>query len=148
MKAYDLENRFYAKPVLEYLEGRSDYPRMTPEKNILHRQTAMLPASRPSLKNPAIQTIDELEDLGGIRLGYMDQAGVSTAVVSSGGLIEELGRGDAVRLARATNDAATEACRRHPGRIMGAITLPAPSWVRKACKQFVASHSKTQRFRR
>ena len=126
MKAYDLENHFYAKPVLEYLDGRSDYPLMTPEKNILYRQTAMLPSSRPSMNNPAIKTIDELEDLGDIRLGYMDQAGVGTAVVSSGGLIEELGREDAVRLARATNDAAAEACRRHPGRIMGAITLPAP----------------------
>lgn len=126
MKAYDLENHFYAKAVLEYLEGRSDYPCMTPEGNIRYRETAMLPASKPSLNDPAIKTIDELGDLGNIRLGYMDKAGVSTAIVSTGGLIEELDREDSVRLARASNDAAAEACKRHPGRIMGTFCLPAP----------------------
>lgn len=55
----------------------------------------------------------------------MDSGQVSTGIISSSPGIEDLPPEESVKCAKATNDAVAAACKRHPGRLMGSIALPA-----------------------
>jgi hypothetical protein len=68
---------------------------------------------------------NELADLGDTRLADMDQAGITTQVLSVAGPGADLVPGQSgIDLARAYNDALAEACDRHPTRYRGFAHLP------------------------
>src|SRR5829696_4662486 len=87
--------------------------------------------------------VEGLCDLGGGRVAAMDAAGVDVQVLSltSPG-VEQLDAGEAVALARETNDGLTEAVRRHPGRFAGFAALPtaAPEAVADELERAVRVH--------
>jgi predicted TIM-barrel fold metal-dependent hydrolase len=69
--------------------------------------------------------IDQLLDLGELRIGEMDAAGIDVQVISlnSPG-VEQLDPKPAQTLARQSNDVLGEAVRRHPDRFAGFAALP------------------------
>src|SRR5271157_5836051 len=73
----------------------------------------------------AIKLIEPLCDIGDKRLAAMDAAGIDFQMLSltSPGT-EQLDAGDAIALARDTNDAVAEAVKKHPKRFGGFAALP------------------------
>lgn len=68
-----------------------------------------------------------LFDLGDIRLGEMDEAGIDVQVLShSAPSTQRLDPESAVRLARGANDRLAETIKRHPTRYAGFAALPTP----------------------
>ncbi|HJJ48922.1 MAG TPA: amidohydrolase family protein [Methanocorpusculum sp.] len=125
-KIYDFEHHYIVPEFFDYLKDRTDYPLLTSD-GILYRENCLLTIFCPSIgKNSNASTYEELTDLGALRLSILDNAGISTAMVSSGQGIEELSKEDAVRLAQITNNRVAEAVKKYPGRFLGTITLPTP----------------------
>jgi predicted TIM-barrel fold metal-dependent hydrolase len=73
----------------------------------------------------AMKLIEPLCDIGDKRIGAMDAAGIDFQMLSltSPGT-EQLDAGDALALARDTNDAVAEAVKKHPKRFGGFAALP------------------------
>jgi uncharacterized protein len=73
----------------------------------------------------AVKLIEQLCDLGDKRLAAMDAAGIDMQVLSltSPGT-EQLDAGDAIALARETNDFLADAVKKHPARFAGFAALP------------------------
>ena len=131
MKAIDLEHHFFVKDYIDYVKARTDFPLYKEGEGIYYHGTAFIPIDvktdfclSDAAKN--LRLVDIVTDLDDVRIAELDDAGVSTAVLSSGGGIEDLPREEAVRMARATNDAVAAATKRHPGRLLGTICLPTP----------------------
>jgi predicted TIM-barrel fold metal-dependent hydrolase len=73
----------------------------------------------------AMKLLEPLCDIGDKRLAAMDAAGIDfqmLALTSPG--TEQLDAGDAIALARETNDAVAEAVKKHPKRFGGFAALP------------------------
>src|ERR1700722_4949164 len=69
----------------------------------------------------------KLDDLGGLRLREMDEAGIDLQVISENNpATQQLDPASAVTLARASNDALHDAVRANPTRFAGFATLPTP----------------------
>jgi uncharacterized protein len=87
--------------------------------------------------------VEGLCNLGEGRVAAMDAAGVDVQVLSltSPG-VEQLDAGEAVALARETNDGLAEAVRRHPGRFAGFAALPtaAPKAAADELERAVRGH--------
>lgn len=97
---------------------------MYKDKKLIYHKGAGLPLGMPEPRWGGISTLEELMNLDGMRIGNMDEAGVSTAVLSGGPLVETLPKAESVEFARKTNDAIADACRKYPGRFLGSICLP------------------------
>ena len=70
---------------------------------------------------------DRLDDVGELRIGEMDAAGIDLQVLSQGAPgVQRFDPETAVALARAANDRLQETILRHPGRFAGFATLPTP----------------------
>lgn len=70
---------------------------------------------------------NKLLDLSSKRVGRMDETGIDVQVLSlTTPGVQNLEPGDAVRLARASNDLLAEAVRGQPDRFQGFATLPTP----------------------
>lgn len=73
------------------------------------------------------ETNRRLEDLGELRLRHMDEMGVNVQVISlTTPATQVLDAGEAVRLARLSNDMAARAVAAHPHRLQAFATLPTP----------------------
>jgi len=112
MKVYDLEHHYYNKELVEYLKTRKTPPMYEEGGMLIYHKGAMLPMGS---KNPLLGDLtmmDIISDLGEMRLKNMDHAGVDMAVVSSGALIENLPKEEAIKYARITNNAIADACKK------------------------------------
>ena len=124
MKVFDFEHHYNNKVFLEHLKTRKDYPYMDENDVLWYRKNVMMPPGAASLNGTtSIET--EIQDLDDIRLGIMDGGQVTCGIISSSPGIEDLPPEESVKCAKATNDAVAAACKRHPGRLMGSIALPA-----------------------
>lgn len=128
-KAIDLEHHFIHPDYIDYVKSRTEYPYYKEGLGICYSGTSFIPIDIPQSFNQSDlakgrKLVDIVTNLDDIRIAELDDAGVSTAVLSAGQGIEELPREEAVRLARATNDAVAAAIKRHPGRYQGSICLP------------------------
>jgi len=125
-RVYDLEHHYFQPEFLDYLETRTDYPYFD-GTNIKINELSNFPLDVSSL-NTDSTVIEEITNLGPIRLSTMDDAGITTGVVSSSYGIEmtSIPKEEAVKYARLTNDAVAEAVKKYPGRFLGTITLPTP----------------------
>ena len=124
MKVFDFEHHYNNKVFLEHLKTRKDYPYMDENDVLWYRKNVMMPPGATSL-NGSTTIENEIQDLDDIRLGIMDGGNVSCGIISSSPGIEDLPPQESVKCAKATNDAVAAACKRHPGRLMGSIALPA-----------------------
>lgn len=91
---------------------------------LFERWTSLLPATVP---RPVVESMwTELVDVGERRLAVMDEAGIELAVLSSVASIQGAGlaAGEALRLARTTNDALAEMVRARPDRYAGFASVP------------------------
>jgi len=124
MNVFDFEHHYNNKEFLEHLKTRTEYPYVD-ENDVLHyRKGILMPPGFASM-NGSTTIEDELSDLDDIRLGIMDGGHVACGIISSSPGIEDLPPEESVKCAKATNDAVAAACKRHPGRLMGSIALPA-----------------------
>ena len=124
MKVFDFEHHYNNKEFLEHLKTRKEYPYMDENDVLWYRKNVMMPPGAASLNGTtSIET--EIQDLDDIRLGIMDGGQVTCGIISSSPGIEDLPPEESVKCAKATNDAVAAACKRHPGRLMGSIALPA-----------------------
>ena len=72
-----------------------------------------------------VSPLELLPEIGEIRLGSMNEAGITVQVLSTSGPGADLVDGpDGVALAREINDALAEAIARHPDRFAGFAHLP------------------------
>ena len=124
MKVFDFEHHYNNDEFFEHLKTRKDYPYIDENGLLWYRKNITLPIGGPSLNGSATME-EELHDLDDIRLGIMDGGQVTCGIISASTGIEDLPAEESVKCAKATNDAIAAACRRHPGRLMGSISLPA-----------------------
>jgi len=124
MKVFDFEHHYNNKEFLEHLKTRKEYP-FVDDKGILwyRKNTAMIPGYKSMNGSKFLE--EELSDLDDIRLAIMDGGHVTCGIISSSPGIEDLPPEESVKCAIATNNAVAAACKRHPGRLMGSIALPA-----------------------
>jgi predicted TIM-barrel fold metal-dependent hydrolase len=81
--------------------------------------------AHPEVAAGLAKVADRLCELGDLRIGEMDAAGIDVQVLSlTAPGTEQLPAADARAVARETNDALAEAVRRHPGRFAGLAALP------------------------
>lgn len=112
---------------MDYLGTRTDFPWYDREKNILHMaEGSEVPLFWKSHNEPNGIFCDDLVGIDDRRIMIMDDAGITTGVISTSDAVECLSKDDAVRMARMTNDEVAEACRKYPGRFEGSICLPTP----------------------
>ena len=123
IKIIDFEHHYYLPELLDWLKKRTDYPYYNDKEGLMYKENANLPLPLHGFNSEHI-VYDEVTDVDELRLSIMDKAGVDVAAISSGGMIEELPREEAVYFARKTNDAVAEAVKRHPDRFIGTICLP------------------------
>nr|AIF26729.1 hypothetical protein [uncultured bacterium fosmid pJB84G2] len=136
MKVYDLEHHYYNPELVEYLKVRETPPMYRDGGMLIYHKGAMLPMGAKNEILGNLCMMDIISDLGEMRLKNMDNAGVDVAVVSSGALIENLPKEEAIKYARITNNAIAEACRKYPDRFLGTICLPT-TYVDEAIKELV-----------
>jgi predicted TIM-barrel fold metal-dependent hydrolase len=116
MKKIALEEHFTTRSFLDYLRGRSGYPRIETGPD----------GSERLMRSPThpLPHLQELLDLGPARLAHMDAAGIDTQVLSmSGPGVEEFDHPDGADLARRCNDELAAAIRKHPDRFAGLATF-------------------------
>jgi len=125
-RVYDLEHHYYHPEFIDYLKTRVKYPYLD-GINIRFNDVSNFPIASPSFNSDSTVK-EEITNLGNLRLSIMDDAGITTGVISSGVGMEmtSISKEDAVKYARLTNDAVAEAVKKYPGRFLGAITLPTP----------------------
>ncbi|HJJ36908.1 MAG TPA: hypothetical protein O0X27_07035, partial [Methanocorpusculum sp.] len=88
-RVYDLEHHYYLPELLDYLGTRTEYPYLDESGINFAKDRAMpIPTDLSFNSNTSIYT--EITDLSDLRLGIMDEAGISTGVVSSSIAIELL----------------------------------------------------------
>ena len=128
MKIYDLENHYYNDEVLEVLSKRKTVPYCSKNKEKIYlRGTIFCPLGNPSYFDNYKNTYESITDISKKRLDNLDACGVTNAIISTGNGVEDgLSKKDAVRCARATNDAVYKMMQKYPDRYLGAITLPIP----------------------
>lgn len=125
MKAIDMEHHYFQKEVLDYAATRTEYPYYRDNEGLWCHEGSLLQISKTAVAfHPPTPAYDELIHLDEMRLKFMDEAGITTACVSSGGVIECLPREESIKYARMTNDAVAAACKKYPGRFLGTIVLP------------------------
>jgi uncharacterized protein len=92
------------------------------------KEQAEAARAHPKVAAGYVRLVGELCDLGDGRIAAMDAAGVDVQVLSltSPG-VEQLDVGEAVALARDSNDMLAEAVRNHQGRFAGFAALPTPA---------------------
>ncbi|HJJ36306.1 MAG TPA: amidohydrolase family protein [Methanocorpusculum sp.] len=125
-RVYDLENQAYTHEFVEYLQTRTDYPYAVGETLYFRDGLTTGHPSDFSFNGCPGGMVEEIYDIGDVRVSIMDEAGITTAVISCSPGVEEVPREEAVKYARQMNDAVAEAMKKYPGRILGAITLPTP----------------------
>jgi 2,3-dihydroxybenzoate decarboxylase len=77
----------------------------------------------PEARNPELKR--RLDDLGALRIGEMDEAGIDVQVISHGApATQRMDAATAVPLARRANDRLQEAVRAHPDRFAAFACLP------------------------
>jgi 2,3-dihydroxybenzoate decarboxylase len=94
------------------------------DPDLFERWLSLLP---PTRSEAFVETMRaRLVDVGPSRLEAMDAAGIELAVLSSVASVQGsgLGAGEALRLARATNDAIAEVVRERPDRYAGLAAVP------------------------
>ncbi|HJJ48928.1 MAG TPA: hypothetical protein O0X39_08090, partial [Methanocorpusculum sp.] len=122
-RVYDLEHHYYLPAFLDYLGTRTEYPYFD-STGVKFEENAILPlVSGVSLNSDKSDYIEEVTDLGEVRLAIMDNAGITCGIVSSAQGIEIVPKEEAVKYAKLTNDAVAEAVKKYPGRFLGTITL-------------------------
>lgn len=123
IRVIDCEHHYYNPELINYISTR-DTPPMYKDKVLLYHKGAYLPIGNSVSYWNDRTMLEVLEDLGDLRIKNLDDAGVTTAVISSGALIESLPKEEAIKYARKTNDAIAAACKKYPGRFLGTICLP------------------------
>jgi len=128
-RVYDLEHHYYLPEFVDYLGTRTEYPYFD-ESGIRYNDLSIFPVDFPSFQSNLTQAtlLKEITNLGPLRLSDMDDAGITTGLVStSEGLgVSSLPKEAAVKYARLTNDSVAAAVKKYPGRFLGTITLPTP----------------------
>lgn len=124
MKVFDFEHHYSNKDFIEHLKTRKTYPYIDENDALWYRKNNVLPAGFPSM-NGSSDLETELQDVDDIRLGIMNGGHVTCGIISASPGIEDLPPDESVKCAIATNDAVAAAVKRHPGRLMGSISLPA-----------------------
>ncbi|HJJ48926.1 MAG TPA: amidohydrolase family protein [Methanocorpusculum sp.] len=128
-RVYDLENHTYSPEFMDYMHTTKNYPYMVGD-TLFEREGVPLPfSSEYSFNSHPGGLSEEIRDIGDVRLGIMDKAGVTTAILSMNNGVEEMEKTEkekAVRFARNMNDAFAEAVAKYPGRYLGTMALPAP----------------------
>jgi predicted TIM-barrel fold metal-dependent hydrolase len=107
------------------------------------REEAEAASAHPQVAAGLARLIEQLCDIGDGRVANMDAAGIDVQVLSlTAPGVEQLDPGEAVALARDTNDALAEAVRRHPDRIAGFAALPTadPEAAADELRRAVAKH--------
>ena len=125
MKVFDFEHHYNNKEFFEHLKTRKDYPYIDENGALWYRKNVMSPGAIKSINGCSTTIEVELQDLDDVRLGIMDGGQVTCGIISSSPGIEDLPPEESVKCAKAPNDAVAAACKRHPGRLMGSISLPA-----------------------
>lgn len=124
MKVIDCEHHYYHPELIGYLSSR-DTPPMYRDNILTYHQGAFIPIgiSRPYRSD--VTLLEQITDLGEMRLESLDDAGITTAVLSSAPGIESLPGEAGIEFARKTNDAVAAASKQYPDRFLGTICLPA-----------------------
>lgn len=123
MTTIDLETHFYTKAVFDYLQQRTQFPKLTQENepgafNLRFTEQITLFQSQ--------EFIDILCDIGSKRIKVMDEAGLDIQVLSfsSPGIDEfEPDYATAASMAIDLNDLLFDAIKKHPTRFMGFATI-------------------------
>jgi uncharacterized protein len=90
------------------------------------RDQAKKPQNQTSSPRP-VTLIDRLCDLGALRIGEMDAAGIDMQVLSlTSPNAQQFNPAEAVEIARGQNDYLAEVVKRYPGRFAGFAALPTP----------------------
>ena len=130
MKRVDLENHFASEAWIEALKHNNGYPRLEEDRA---RGTHTLWFAADSFHPGA--SMERLLDIGEVRLGAMDAAGVDVAVLSLNAPgVEQFEPDLGARVARESNDALAEAVDKYPDRFLGFAAL-APKNTDEAVKE-------------
>src|SRR5712672_151097 len=93
------------------------------EEHYWDRELSATYSGVEGVRNP--QMMEQLHDLGDLRLKEMDEAGVDMQIISHGApSAQKLSGDDAVALVRRVNDRLAAAIAKHPTRFAGFATLP------------------------
>ncbi|HEX4555722.1 MAG TPA: amidohydrolase family protein, partial [Xanthobacteraceae bacterium] len=93
------------------------------EEHYWDRELSATYSGVEGVRNP--QMMEQLHDLGDLRLKEMDEAGVDIQIISHGApSAQKLSGDDAVALVRRVNDRLAAAIAKHPTRFAGFATLP------------------------
>src|SRR6202011_314820 len=95
------------------------------EEHYWDRELSATYSGVEGVRNP--QMMEQLHDLGDLRLKDMDEAGVDIQIISHGApSAQKLSGDDAVALVRRVNDRLAAAIAKNPTRFAGFATLPTP----------------------
>jgi len=93
------------------------------EEHYWDRELSATYSGVEGVRNP--QMMEQLHDLGDLRLKEMDEAGVDMQIISHGApSAQKLSGDDAVALVRRVNDRLAAAIAKHPTRFAGFATPP------------------------
>lgn len=126
MKRIDLENHFYDKCFIDVLEARNEPPLCTPDHRFI-RWT-------DSIEMPQGNLLSQLMDVADERIKRMQQAGITTAVISCSPGPEQLETRKSIEICKKTNDALFKITKKYPGKYLGSAILPVND-ADVACKE-------------
>ncbi len=127
MKLIDFEHHFYDQSTIDAMKMRKGYPKYDEKENTIHWTKILSMPQGPVL-------LKSLLDISEKRVEFMDQLGITTAVISTAQGVEDVDTAESVELARKTNDTVYELTKRFPGRFLGSAVLPSKN-VKEAVKE-------------
>lgn len=116
MKRIDFENHFFDPSAIQAFAARDSYPIYREDENIIRWADGV--------DMPVAKLLPLLLDVAERRVQAMDEAGITTAMLSSAPGLEDLDAATSVEVCRQTNDAMAEAMYQYPGRFIGNAILP------------------------